>query len=314
MKRKKIFIYIIFFLLLASSLGYTGERIGIIYPSLFITEELASFTQVVSYLKEDLRKEVYVVNARPKEKEIMDVYKLLKKKGVKKFIVKDEEKDLSFLYKRVSLKDTFFSFSSSSSLALRKNIHRVMPTYKEMIEVFKEYAIEKGAKSIYVIIENLQDPNLKELKGVFSSYKGKYTVLPLENLITPFGLTDKLSFDNSYIFLYATSYKKGGIFAQLITQKTKKFHLVIFGNLISPSFLALTKGLESHISVESDIELTAYKEEYKKFKKAFESNGILASLYDFSKVKFIFSTINLKKIQPKKEVKIKIRELKDYEE
>ncbi len=293
--------------------SYGKESIGVIYPSLFITEELASFTQSVSYIKEKMRINTYVVNSKPEKDALISLYKFLKKKGVRKFIIKDELKELTPFYKEVSKKDLFFSFSSSTTLLHRKNIYRVVPSYTQMIIELKKYTEKRGSPPVYIIIEGLWDKDQKDIERVFSSYKGKWKVLPLKEIITPFGLTKKYSFEDSYIFIYTTSYKKGGILVQLIANKTKKFHIIIPGNLLSPSFLALTKGLTSHVLVESDIVFKEYEDGYKNFKKLLSSEDFLTSIYDFAKTKMLYESFSSKTKKILKTPEINIWELRYYE-
>ncbi len=315
--KKKLISYIFFTLMLilatfSPPLFAAPPKVGVILPSLFITEELASFAQVVSYRKELNKVNVIMVNSKPDKSSLLYVYKFLKKQyGISKFIIKDENINLSFFYKNVSPKDDFFSFSPSSLLPKKDNIHRVVPTYEEMVGYFIEYAKKAGNPQIFILIDNLQKKDEDKIKPSLLKYKNKWKLLDFNKIFTPYGINEGFSFSNKYIFLYTTSYKKAGIFTQLIANKTKNFHLIIYGNLLSPSFASLVGDVKNSILVESDVDLKSYKEEYNKFRKKFDPFDFVSSLYDFGKTQEVYKTVILKK-NPEK-IKITINGLQEYE-
>ncbi len=309
-KSLKTLILLAFFLaFIAVSPLWAKEKIGIIYPSLFITEELASFTQAIIYLEEKEKFDPIVLNGKPTLDSLTSLCKLLKKDRVKNIIIRDDIHDISSFYPSLPSSQFFFSFSPSLSLPKKKNVKRVVPTYLEMARIFKNYVEKNDNPDIYLIMKNLTKKDIDGIKKLFNTYKGKWELLNPEEVVTPFGLNDKLSFENKYIFLHMSSYKKAGILIQLISQGTKNSHVVIFANLLSPSFFNLLPNQGPNILVETDLNLKSYKKGYEEFRSSMDPEEFLSSIYDFSKIKEIYKAILSGKKLTKKTTPIKIQRL-----
>ncbi len=313
---RKLKIFVFFLIILAfiyPSQLYAKERIGVIYPSLFITEELASFTQAIMYLNTTEKVDLMVVNGKPDTESLTQLYYLLKKNKVKEIIIRDDIYDISNFYTSTSLTGRIFSFSPSLSLPNKKNIYRVVPTIIEMAKAFKDYVEKRGSPNIYLIMEGLTKKDTENIAKLFKSYKGKWALLNPKDILNSFGLNEEFSFKERYIFLYMHSYKKAGILIQLMSKKTKKFHVVIFENLLSPSFFHLLPNPRPEILVEEDMNLKPYQKDYNKFKASIEPREFLSSLYDFAKLQYVYKFISLGKKPKKENFKISIQELKVYE-
>ncbi len=310
---KSLKILILVALLLAFTIVsplWAKEKIGVIYPSLFITEELASFTQAIIYLEEKGKFDSLVVNGKPTLDSLTSLCRLLKKDRVKNIIIRDDIFNISNFYPSLSSSQLFFSLSPSLSLPKKKNIKRVVPTYLEMVKVFKNYAEKNNNPDIYLIMENLTKKDIDSIDKLFNTYKGKWKLFNPKEVLTSFGLNDKLSFENKYLFLYMTSYKRAGILIQLISKRTKNSHVVIFGNLLSPTFFDLLPNQGPEILIETDLDLKSYQKEYEKFRSSMDPKEFLSSIYDFARLKEIYKTILSGKKSTKKAYSIKIQGLR----
>ena len=316
--RQKIYIlffYIILFTLIFISVSFAGPqpKIGIIYPSLSVSEEFSSFTQVVLYFNKSVNADIYPVNSKSDLDSLLYVYKLLKKKGIKRFLVKDESIDLTPFYKKVSKKDMFFSFSPSFLLPERKNLFRVMPTYIDMVDTFLIYAKKEGSPPIYIILNKKAEKDFSTLSSLLQKYKNKWKILDIKEVFTPFGLKEDLFAKGGYIFLYTTSYAQAGIFAQLLKSTIGDFHLIVFANVLSPSFLSLVKKVKNQIFLETDVDLRLYKKLYESFKSTISPEDFVASQYDFSKMKFLQEHVVFKSHPKIEHFKLRIVGIKEYE-
>lgn len=282
----KLMVILCLLIFFASFNVLASPKIGVIYPSLYITEELASFTQSLIWHKTHEKIDVEVVNSRPDKKSLLSIYEVLKKRGINTFIIKDETIDLSFFYKETKRSDTFFSFSLYMEKPKEKNVYMVLPNYKYVIQEFVKYSEKNGTPPVCILADVPKDEDLNTIKSLLKSYKNKWILLKIDDMFTPFGIKSELIDKNFTVFIYTPIYKKAGILTQLLRAKYKDLPIVIYEDLVSPSFLSYIKE-KDNIMVGGEIDPSIYKKSYYNFKNTFKKNDFLGSLYDFVKLKIL---------------------------